>query len=154
MILWFQQKVEILETHGHKIRSVSSEVQAPAVLKMKKYVKPRVHRGVRLCRENIFLRDGHSCQYCSKKLALRDLTLDHVFPLSRGGGTSWENLVSACHPCNRKKGNRTPDEARMPLLSRPERMKWSPAMDVQVKPSENVEPVWMPYLRLMLATGT
>lgn len=154
MILWFQHKVEILETHEYKIRSVSSQLQAPAVLKMKKYVKPRIHRGVRLCRENIFLRDHQTCQYCTKKLNIKELTLDHVHPVSRGGGKTWENLVTACHPCNRKKGNRTPDEAKMPLLNRPTKLSWSPAMDIQVKPTENMEPVWMPYLRLLLATGS
>lgn len=63
-------------------------------------------------------RDEYSCQYCGRK---GNLTIDHVIPKSRGGPESWENLVAACHPCNSKKGNRTPDEAKMPLLRKPRR---------------------------------
>lgn len=145
MCLWFQQKVEVIVTHEIYIRSVSAQVPAPAVLRMKKYIKPRQQKTVRLSRENIFLRDTQTCQYCAKKFPTKELTLDHVMPVSRGGGKSWENLTTACHHCNRRKGNRTPEEAAMPLLHKPERLKWSPTFDVQVK-TEKVDRLWMPYL--------
>jgi 5-methylcytosine-specific restriction endonuclease McrA len=152
MILWFQEKAEIVVTHERLIRSFRSQYNAPAVLRMKNYIKPRSHRSVRLSRDNIFLRDKHTCQYCAKKLATRDLTLDHVMPVSRGGGKSWENLVAACHTCNRVKASRTPNEAGMPLLNEPTKLKWSPTFDIQVK-FEKVDSLWEPYLDSLMAVG-
>ena len=67
----------------------------------------------------IVFRDGSTCQYCQTKLPARELTLDHVVPRSRGGGSTWENLVASCCPCNNRKGDRTPQEARMPLTKQP-----------------------------------
>lgn len=72
-------------------------------------------------RHNIFIRDEFTCQYCGKKFPSEELTLDHVYPKSRGGGTSWENIVSACKKCNQKKADKTPEEADMPLLNKPEK---------------------------------
>lgn len=72
-------------------------------------------------RENIYARDNHICQYCGKKFVANELTLDHVFPKSRGGETDWENIVTCCKSCNQVKANRTPDEARMPLLNEPQK---------------------------------
>ena len=72
-------------------------------------------------RENIYIRDGYTCQYCGKKFESEELTLDHVFPKSRGGGTSWDNIVACCKKCNQKKADRTPEEACMPLLHEPEK---------------------------------
>jgi 5-methylcytosine-specific restriction endonuclease McrA len=152
MILWFQEKAEIVVTHERLIRSVRSHHNAPAVLRMKNYIKPRSHRSVRLSRDNIFIRDKHTCQYCCKKFATRDLTLDHVMPISRGGGKSWENLVAACHLCNRVKASRTPSEAGMPLLNEPTKLKWSPTFDIQVK-FEKVDSLWMPYLESLKVIG-
>ncbi len=148
MILWFQQKAEIVVTNEQIIRSVRTQYNAPAVLRMKNYIKPRSHRSVRLSRDNIFIRDKHTCQYCAKKLPNRELTLDHVMPISRGGGKSWENLVAACHPCNRVKASRTPNEAGMPLLTEPIKMKWSPSFDVQIR-FEKADLLWEPYLGAM-----
>ena len=152
MILWFQQKAEIVVTHDCLIRSVRAQYNAPAVLRMKAYIKPRAHRSVRLSRDNIFIRDKHMCQYCSKKLPVRELTLDHVMPVSRGGGKTWENLVAACHTCNRVKASRTPKEAGMPLLNVPEKLKWSPTFDVQLK-FENVDELWQPFLEAVAVSG-
>jgi 5-methylcytosine-specific restriction endonuclease McrA len=72
---------------------------------------------LRPTRANILLRDEETCQYCGKHM--RELTLDHVLPRSRGGQSTWENLVACCHPCNNRKGNRTPEEANMPLVRTP-----------------------------------
>lgn len=71
-------------------------------------------------RENILIRDGYTCQYCGERFSHDELTLDHVFPKSRGGATSWDNIVTCCKHCNQKKADRTPAEADMPLLSEPE----------------------------------
>lgn len=81
------------------------------------------HRKVKLSRRAIYKRDEYKCQYCGKKapkqVPMEDLTIDHIFPKSQGGKTSWENIVIACSKCNRRKDNRTPEEAKMPLLSKP-----------------------------------
>lgn len=73
------------------------------------------------CRENIFVRDEYTCQYCGKKLPASELTLDHVYPKSRFGPDIWENIVACCKECNQKKADRTPKEAGMKLIRRPYR---------------------------------
>lgn len=77
-------------------------------------------QGLPFSRENIFIRDDYTCQYCGEKLSYHELTLDHIFPKSRGGDTSWNNIVTCCKSCNQKKADRTPQEANMPLLNKPE----------------------------------
>lgn len=72
-------------------------------------------------RENIYERDDYICQYCGEKFPHRELTLDHVFPKSRGGENSWENIVTCCKKCNQKKADRTPEEAGMKLLNQPQK---------------------------------
>lgn len=99
---------------------------------------------VRLTRRNIYLRDGHTCQYCARQLPLRDLNLDHVMPRSRGGPMSWENLVCSCKTCNLRKGGRTPPEAGMSLLRRPVRPRWSPVLALAFAPDRPSE--WDPFL--------
>lgn len=146
-LLWFQEKAEIIVTYQASANSASESFAIPAVLKMRFYVKPRSKQTVRLSRDNIFLRDKYTCQYCTKHFATKELTLDHVFPASRGGGKSWENLVTACHKCNHKKGSRTPEEAKMPLLNEPFRLKWTPSMDVHLK-KDHVDDLWVPYLEM------
>jgi hypothetical protein len=76
-------------------------------------------------RKNIFKRDNHICQYCSCKVDSHIATIDHVLPRSRGGKHRWENVVTCCLKCNRKKGDRTPSEAKMPLLSTPKPLKYN-----------------------------
>ncbi|HET8947455.1 MAG TPA: HNH endonuclease, partial [Candidatus Polarisedimenticolia bacterium] len=76
---------------------------------------------VRFTRKNIFYRDRNRCQYCGHRFATRDLNLDHVVPLSRGGKSTWENVVCCCIPCNSRKGGRTPVEAHMRLIHVPSR---------------------------------
>lgn len=147
MILWFQQKVDILESHEVLIRSVRRNYSAPAVLRLRYYIKPKSYRRVRLCRENIFIRDHYQCQYCGDTFPHKELTLDHVLPVSRGGPKSWRNLVAACHKCNHKKGNRTPQEATMPLLKQPVPLKWTPQFDMRAR-IKNSDDVWMPYLNM------
>lgn len=94
------------------------KVPLPSVVRLLSYRKvPGQTRTV--SRKNIMIRDGHACQYCGKVLTTSALTLDHVQPKSRGGASTWENLVACCFPCNNKKGGRTPDEARMVLAKKP-----------------------------------
>lgn len=84
---------------------------------------------VRFSRRNVFVRDGHRCQYCGSVRAARELNVDHVTPVSLGGPSTWENVVCCCIPCNRRKGNRMPDEAGMRLLRPPKRPRWHPLHD-------------------------
>ena len=106
------------------IAIVGGALRAPRVVHLLRYDRtPRVT--VRLTRRNLMFRDAHQCQYCGRRPPLRDLNIDHVVPRSRGGDDTWENLVTACRPCNLKKGWKTPDEANMRLARRPFRPKWT-----------------------------
>lgn len=119
MSLFFLEKVEVLEEYDDQaVHSVSQCFKVPAVVRLYKYVKRR-YMGVKFSRQNIYARDGYQCQYCGSKPPLMDLSFDHVYPRSRGGKTCWENIVTCCVRCNRKKGGRTPEEAHMPLLKTP-----------------------------------
>ena len=99
----FQDRVTILAEYERKIRSQSLEMALPSVIALKEFVS--LNRIPAFTRYNVFLRDRFSCQYCSVTLPASDLTFDHVVPRSRGGQTSWENVVTACQSCNLKKGN-------------------------------------------------
>ncbi len=116
----FQEKVEVVAEYDQEIRSVSVSIRMPSVLRLLHYVKVRPHHNrVKFTRANIYARDGYQCQYCATRLSASELTYDHVLPVARGGPKSWENIVTCCIPCNRKKGNRTPEEAGMKILRAP-----------------------------------
>ena len=116
----FQDKVEVLEEYKNEIRSVTLAIRVPSVIRLLHYVKMhRNHRLVKLSRNNLFTRDNYRCQYCGKKFPSSELTYDHLIPVSRGGKKSWDNIVTCCVPCNRKKSNRTPRESGMRLLKKP-----------------------------------
>ncbi len=96
-----------IETHHERLGVVGGLVRVPRVLLLTAYERvPRRH--VRFSRFNIFARDGNTCQYCGRRFARTELNLDHVMPRSRGGLSTWENIVCSCHNCNRRKGGRTP----------------------------------------------
>ncbi|GAB4115054.1 MAG: HNH endonuclease [Sandaracinaceae bacterium] len=99
---------------------------------------------LRLSRRNIFLRDGFTCQYCGGRPPLRDLNLDHVQPRSRGGRSTWDNLVTSCRTCNVKKGYATPEECGMTLRARPHRPSWSMALRMAAPTTRYKE--WEPFL--------
>jgi len=105
-------KVEVLETYDRVVRSVTLAIRLPAVVRLIHLVRFRKHT-IRFSRENIYIRDKYQCQYCAESKHASDLTYDHVIPKSRGGKTAWENIVTCCLPCNKKKGGRTPKQARM-----------------------------------------
>lgn len=116
----FLDKIEVLEEYEHDIRSVSLTIKGPAVVRLLRYVRPRWHP-IKFCRVNIFARDGYRCQYCGRSGSIQDLNYDHVLPKRLGGSTCWENIVTCCQECNRRKGGRTPQDAGMKLLRRPNR---------------------------------
>lgn len=144
MVLDLLDRADVLEYYDAYVHTVSDAFPIPAVLKLKRFVHLRSVR-VALSRKNVFARDGHACQYCGAEGTTRRLTMDHVLPRSRGGSTSWENLVTACEPCNRRKGNRTPHEAGMPLRTPPRKPSALPAgrrgISLGVPPEE-----WQAYL--------
>jgi len=116
IVLLYQGKAEMLEDGSGFIHSVSSIFSLPSVIRLAYMIKrPRPER--KLTRLEIFNRDQYTCQYCGKET--RQLTLDHVIPRHRNGHHTWENIVSACIPCNRRKAGRTPEQAGMRLLHRP-----------------------------------
>lgn len=118
-------KAEILEPQEREVRSATRSFTLPSVLRLYSRVKvPR--RTVQFSRSNVYRRDGYRCQYCTVKFPVSRLTFDHVVPRSRGGQTTWENIVTSCSECNRVKGDRTPTEAQMPLASKPKEPKWWP----------------------------
>jgi 5-methylcytosine-specific restriction endonuclease McrA len=100
------------------IHTPTQAIRVPRVIQLVHYDRVP-HRGVRFTRRNVFHRDRGRCQYCGKLFAQRELNLDHVVPLSRGGKSSWTNVVTACIACNSKKGNRLPIEAGMKLVRKP-----------------------------------
>jgi 5-methylcytosine-specific restriction endonuclease McrA len=112
----FLERVNIVCEYEEVVRSPSFEMRLPSVVSLKSYVKPA--RQPAFTRFNVFLRDRFSCQYCGTG---RDLTFDHVIPRSRGGRTTWENVVAACSPCNLEKGGRLPRECSMYPATMPSR---------------------------------
>jgi len=109
------------------IRAVHFEIQVPRVIRLLWYDRlPK--RSLRLNRQTVLARDEHRCQYCGRRMPNSQLSMDHVIPRSRGGQTTWENVVCACLACNVKKGGRTPREARMTLIRKPVRPKRSPLL--------------------------
>ncbi|MFI4882152.1 MAG: HNH endonuclease [Phycisphaerales bacterium JB064] len=111
---------EIEPTAHDWVRTVQLSIAVPRVIRLLDYDRlPRLQ--IRLSRRTIFERDSHQCQYCKRYFRSNDLSVDHVLPRARGGGDSWENLVTACIRCNATKGDRTPSEAGMPLARAPKR---------------------------------
>ena len=118
VVLMYLGKAELIEAQqGRYVRSVSSRMPMPSVVRLGVYI--RVPYRVILSRKNVLRRDSFRCQYCGS--AGQTLTIDHIVPRSKQGEDSWENLVAACVRCNNHKGDRTPDEARMPLQRKPMR---------------------------------
>lgn len=124
-----QGKVEVLAEYDREVRSISFTIKMPSVLRLLKYVKVRKHRQhVKFCRANIYARDHNTCQYCGEKCSTEDLTFDHVVPVVKGGGKTWDNIVTCCFECNHIKGGCTPEEAGMKLIRRPREPEWVPTM--------------------------
>jgi len=101
----YHDKCSVLEWYDDwLVRSPTWETRVPAVIMLKEYVKKKTQ--VRFSKYNVYLRDQYTCLYCDEQLITSQLTLDHVIPLSRGGKTNFKNIVTACHSCNGRKGNR------------------------------------------------
>ncbi len=110
-ILLLKEKAELVERSLWELRSEHTALPRPVVIRLVSYVNvPRDTGRRKITRRAVFARDGWSCQYCGTKSSL---TVDHVIPRSKGGDSSWENIVASCAPCNRRKGDRLPSQADM-----------------------------------------
>ena len=121
------------ERHEHDdwVRAVRCEIQIPRVIRLTRFDRlPR--QTLRFNRRNLFARDGHQCQYCGRRFPSNQLSIDHVVPKSRGGTTTWENVVCSCVRCNTQKGGRTPQEAKMKLIRNPARPKHHPLLALKL----------------------
>jgi 5-methylcytosine-specific restriction endonuclease McrA len=127
--LLFAGKAEIVHNRDRAIRTTSFEMKLPSIIRMLYYIR-RPMQKVALTKKNVLIRDDYECQYChirGEKL----MTVDHVLPKSRGGPSTWENLVCACMRCNNRKNNRTPEDANMPLKRKPRQPKYIPWIQVK-----------------------
>jgi len=125
---------------------VGRAIRVPRVILLLAYDRVPKRR-VRFSRFNIYTRDRNTCQYCGQTFPRSELNLDHVVPRSRGGRSTWENVVCSCHECNRKKGGRTPEEAGMKLLRPPRRPEWTPFMLENFSLRRYKE--WAPFLSVV-----
>lgn len=140
-VLVWKGKAEVVEHANEPLRSAAAAFVRPLVIRLLQYV--RVPRAVkrRISRRVLFARDGWRCAYCGHTAGR--LTLDHVVPRSRGGDSTWENVVTACAPCNLRKGDRLPQEARMTLRRTPR----APAPVLFIRLAlHRVPELWAPYL--------
>ena len=141
----FLDRVNIISEYEEVVRSPSFEMRLPSVIALKEYI-PAARRPA-FTRFNVFLRDRFSCQYCGEPYPSHDLTFDHVVPRSRGGRTTWENIVTACARCNLTKGGRTPHEAHMHPHHKPRR---PTAFELQERgrrfPPHHLHESWLDYL--------
>jgi 5-methylcytosine-specific restriction endonuclease McrA len=120
--LLFQGKVEVIAVHDREIHGVTVRVKLPSVLRLLRHVRMRrSFAEVPFSRTNVYARDEHRCQYCGSRFPPSQLTFDHVVPVARGGHKGWDNIVTCCIPCNRRKGHHTPEEVGLRLVRRPRR---------------------------------
>lgn len=138
------RRVEV-NGNGDAVGTPSGSIRAPRVIVLQGYDRvPRRH--VRYSRLNIFARDGFTCQYCGSRPHRSKLNLDHVVPRALGGRTTWENVVCSCIDCNRRKGGRTPAQARLLLKRRPVKPSWTPMLThigTKIRHDE-----WRPFLHI------
>ena len=143
--MFFLGKVEVVEESDREVHSISLVIRVPAVVRLLKFAKIG-RRSPPLSRINILARDNFTCQYCAKPQTVKEATLDHVKPRSQGGKTSWENIVCCCAHCNRKKGGRTPQEAKMLLLTTPRKPDWLPILTMRF--NGGIPKAWQLFLSI------
>ncbi len=141
---WQQLSIEL---NDETIGLVGRMIKVPRVILLVAYDRMPKRR-VRFSRYNIFARDRNTCQYCGERCPRGELNLDHIIPRSRGGTSTWENVVCSCHECNRKKGGRTPEQAKMKLVARPKKPAWTPPLNVALR--EVIRKEWVPFLDFMV----
>ncbi|MGE5608736.1 MAG: HNH endonuclease [Bacillota bacterium] len=126
-----QLKAEFEPDEYDWIHTVRFQIAVPRIIRLLAYEKlPK--QDVKFNRRNIYARDSNRCQYCGKKFSTTELSLDHVVPKSQGGRTTWENIVCCCVKCNVKKGGRTPEQAKMKLITKPVKPRRSPIINIRL----------------------
>ncbi|MGI8558797.1 MAG: HNH endonuclease [Solirubrobacteraceae bacterium] len=141
VVLLLKERAEVLEHASWELRSESTAIHRPVVIRLTSYVHvPRDAHRRKITRRAVFARDDWTCQYCG---ARSKLTVDHVIPRSKGGGSAWENIVASCAPCNRRKGDRLPVQAGM----HPRRVPRTPRAEIFIHVSSPTIPAaWRQYL--------
>src|SRR5438105_13146153 len=141
VVLLLKAKAELVERGRRELHSENSTVAGPVVIRLITYVNvPRDAHRRKITRRAVFARDSWTCQYCGSR---SNLTVDHVLPRSKGGMSSWENIVASCAPCNRRKGDRTPVQANM----HPRRAPRAPHSAIFIRVSSPTIPAaWLAYL--------
>ena len=141
-VLLLKEKAEIVEHSSYELRSESATLPRPVVIRLVTFVKvPRDTHRRKITRRAVFARDGWTCQYCG---ARANLTVDHVIPRSKGGPSTWENIVASCAPCNRRKGDRLPHQINMHPRTKP-RM---PHANIFIQlAAPTIPATWKPYLQ-------
>ena len=119
---WLEFSTMNAETYP-KVHSVSLGIAIPEIIVLRKYDK-LPDRDVKFSRENVYHRDKYTCCYCGKKFPVKLLSIDHIKPKCKGGKSTWDNIATACKPCNNLKDNKTPEEAHMKLLKKPHQPHW------------------------------
>lgn len=141
----FLDRVNILANYDQAVHSPSYAMQLPSVISLKEYV--HLDRRPAFTRFNVFLRDRFSCQYCGDRFRTEELTFDHVVPRSRGGRTTWDNIVTACQGCNLVKGNRLPRESDMfPLHRAQQPTTWQLQQNGRAFPPNFLHESWSDFL--------
>jgi 5-methylcytosine-specific restriction endonuclease McrA len=141
VVLLLKEKAEMLERNARELHSERYTVARPVVIRLVSYVRvPRQAHRRKITRRAVFARDGWACQYCGSR---SNLTVDHVIPRSKGGQSSWENIVASCGPCNRRKGDSLPAQVGMELRRKPR----TPRAEIFIHVSAPTIPTaWQPYL--------
>jgi 5-methylcytosine-specific restriction endonuclease McrA len=146
-LIW-RHVAEVVEPdEGRVLRTPRFAFALPSVVRLTQYLEARPRRRGPAGRARVLARDRYRCQYCGRRGTQFDLTLDHIIPKSRGGRSVPENLCAACRGCNTRKGDRTPDEARMPLLANPSALYYGLERAALVQAAES-RPEWRKYLFL------
>jgi 5-methylcytosine-specific restriction endonuclease McrA len=141
IVLLLKEKAEVIEHGEWQLHSATQTIARPMVIRLVSYVRiPRETHRRKITRRAVFARDNWTCQYCGSRA---NLTVDHVVPRSKGGLSSWENIVASCAPCNRRKGNSLPRQVGMRLVRQPRTP--APHVFIQVA-SPTIPTAWQAYL--------
>lgn len=143
VVLLLKEKAELIEAAEAKLRAENFSLPVPLVIRLVYFVKIPRRVSLPVTRRGVLSRDNYTCQYCGVAPPRKDLTVDHVVPRSRGGKSTWDNVVTACQKCNGRKGNRTPVEANMTLLARPQRPRY---LALAVVTSAETQQAWRKYI--------
>jgi len=143
---WYTGRAVVLEEYDQEVSSPSVTIKVPAVICLVRYARVMYDRLFKASYtpKNVFIRDKYICQYCGTKVAKNEAEIEHIIPKSKGGRNTWENTVTACSPCNRRKGDMTPQQAGMKLIAQPRKPHgWQEIVRMKL---EFIHEIWEKYL--------